>query len=472
MGVIEQRQRMIAAQPHLVTATGESLAVNITEPKINRLAVSFLPVQTGSGTPSPSNVRPISGFSEIPVYLTASKNLFDKSAVTRGYYIKSNGQLAGDNTWCLSPYIPVSGQASISYLGLTTVGNAPYSAWYDASKNFISSFKQAVGTNTINIPSGAAYARFSVFVGASGPNLDSFMVVGGSQIGNYEPYRGISPSISLGGTYYGGTVDLVSGVMTVTMGFNSFRWGYGYVAETQMSNYTMRAFPLSAKSSNTASPGKSCCNMAPWTSAVWARDENHYYFSVSGNIAIGLPNGTNDETVITAAYELETPQTVQLTPQTIAALRGQQTVTSPAGSVEIGYWAQDDTVRQMSYGGIPVYRDNVAYANSGGMVDDFVQDSNYFIALCDTGTTASKDVTFLRIADTLTSGNNFSVRGFSDLSSRSIADWTAGGYETARTLTATARYFACPIKKSRAADMYMTVTIGGVTTYIYKGNNV
>ena len=347
MGVIEQRQRMIAAQPHLVTATGESLAVNITEPKINRLAVSFLPVQTGSGTPSPSNVRPISGFSEIPVYLTASKNLFDKSAVTRGYYIKSNGQLAGDNTWCLSPYIPVSGQASISYLGLTTVGNAPYSAWYDASKNFISSFKQAVGTNTINIPSGAAYARFSVFVGASGPNLDSFMVVGGSQIGNYEPYRGISPSISLGGTYYGGTVDLVSGVMTVTHSLavydGSSDESWSVETASAGTNFYIRVQDAQASTYNVL------CSTAVKRAEGGTYTQGTCYISGARNFNLAIGDLISITTVsgfktwlashnVQLYYPLATPQTVTLTPQTIAALRGQQTVTSPAGAVEISYW--------------------------------------------------------------------------------------------------------------------------------------
>ena len=208
----------VGAQPRRATQTNPG-TILIAEPKINALKVTFAPVQSGSGTPSPSNVRPISGYDSIAV---------------------------------------------------------------------------SIGADTV--------------------------------------------SASLGGTYFGGTVDLVSGVFTVTMASDVIRWGYGYVAETKMSNYTVRAFPMTYKPLNTATPGNSLCDRAIWTSNVWARDELHYYFSASGNLALALPNGTSDDTYVRAAYDLETPQTVQLTPQSIAALRGMQTVTSDAGSVEITYY--------------------------------------------------------------------------------------------------------------------------------------
>ena len=335
-------------------------------------------------------------------------------------------------------------------------------------------------SKTFTMPQG--YTYLFVYLANDDSTITSNMQLEfGPTATAYEPYHGISPSIALGGTYYGGTVDLVSGVMTVTHSLavydGSSDESWSVETASAGTNFYIRVQDAQASTYNVL------CSTAVKRAEGGTYTQGTCYISGARNFNLAIGDLISITTVsgfktwlashnVQLYYPLATPQTVTLTPQTIAALRGQQTVTSPAGSVEIGYWAQDDTVRQMSYGGIPVYRDNVAYANNGGMVDDFVQDSNYFIALCDTGTTASKDVTFLRIADTLTSGNNFSVRGFSDLSSRSIADWTAGGYETARTLTATARYFACPIKKSRAADMYMTVTIGGVTTYIYKGNNV
>lgn len=229
MGVIEQRQRMIAAQPHLVTASGDSLSISIAEPKIERLAVTFSPVQTGSGTPSLSNVRPIMGWSTIAA---------------------------------------------------------------------------SIGT----------------------------MPVG----------------ISLGGTYYGGVVDLVGGTMTVTMiGFNP-----ATLPSLAKDSATSTAFVLSIRKPNNDLPNRKeggaiisnrfSTEISSGTPGRMSESGSYFYLILpASEMSASTVDGarawlTDHPTVV--AYEPITTQTVTLTPQTIAALRGQQTVTSTAGAVEISYW--------------------------------------------------------------------------------------------------------------------------------------
>ena len=226
---MEDRRRLIAAQPHLVTASGSSVLVNIAEPKIERLAVTFSPAQTGSGTPSPSNVRPINGWSTISV---------------------------------------------------------------------------ALGSQTA--------------------------------------------SISLGGTYYGGTVDLVSGVMTVTkFGFTGNNPGvYAYLDSTQTDTVTF-TIGISQSGFSSASGGMMASHFSTTTPSGTAGRvvlSNNYIYSVVPRSDF---SGTINDNAVRAwliahnptyVYTLATPKTVALTPQAITALRGQQTVTSPAGAVEISYW--------------------------------------------------------------------------------------------------------------------------------------
>lgn len=57
-----ERHRMIEAQPHLATASGTSLSVVVAEPKAERVRVNLGFRQSGSGTPSASNVRTLSGW--------------------------------------------------------------------------------------------------------------------------------------------------------------------------------------------------------------------------------------------------------------------------------------------------------------------------------------------------------------------------------------------------------------------------
>ena len=62
-------------------ATGNPVAFETNVAKaLTGLTIPFTPVQSGSGDPSPENVRPISGITGLTAYRTG-KNMFDKNAV-------------------------------------------------------------------------------------------------------------------------------------------------------------------------------------------------------------------------------------------------------------------------------------------------------------------------------------------------------------------------------------------------------
>ena len=223
MVIMADRRRLIADQPHKATANGGQIL--IAEPKIERLAVMFAPVQTGSGTPSPSNVRPISGWSTIPV---------------------------------------------------------------------------SIGSQT--------------------------------------------DSVSLGGTYYGGTVDLVSGTLAVTMVSDTITWGQ-YIWQRDNGSVYIRSFALSheSKSAPSMTQYNAICDRADWLASSLS-DTVHWYIAVNGSgvqcAYISLPESTSAQTNVQIAYDLAEPIIYQLTPQSINALRGMQNVSSSAGSVEITYWTK------------------------------------------------------------------------------------------------------------------------------------
>jgi len=89
--------------------------------------------------------------------------LYDKNEVSNGY-LKSDGTIQEAQGWYVSGYMPITPQSDTSYKGLTTVGVAPMSGFFDSNKVFISpSFKQATGTNSLpSIPPTAAFVRFSI----------------------------------------------------------------------------------------------------------------------------------------------------------------------------------------------------------------------------------------------------------------------------------------------------------------------
>lgn len=69
MGMMELRRQIILMnEPHLETSTGSTIQIVNAEPSpLKQCKVSFMPVQSGSGNPSPSNVRPISGWTGINI---------------------------------------------------------------------------------------------------------------------------------------------------------------------------------------------------------------------------------------------------------------------------------------------------------------------------------------------------------------------------------------------------------------------
>ena len=133
---------------------------------IKSMTVQIKPVQAGTGDPSPSNVRAISGWTGAKIS-DAPANLLIKSAVTDGYYINdTNGNLASYNTWFASDYIKVT--AGKSYRSRQASSSSPYSysdvangnnyyAFYDANFRYLSGGKNAGMT----APTGAVWLRMS-----------------------------------------------------------------------------------------------------------------------------------------------------------------------------------------------------------------------------------------------------------------------------------------------------------------------
>lgn len=65
------RNRIIATQPHLETASGQSIVIEkgFSAPLKSCIA-TINPIQIGSGDPSPTNVREISGYTGLSIYVS------------------------------------------------------------------------------------------------------------------------------------------------------------------------------------------------------------------------------------------------------------------------------------------------------------------------------------------------------------------------------------------------------------------
>lgn len=176
---------------------GCSSTINNLMLRLSTESDTYEPYTFGT-SPNPSYPQPIevvTGQNDITI---CGKNLFDANTVTTGYYISSTNEQVSASGWAISDYIRVNENGIYTYQGLTTAGTNPYSAYYDKNKNFISSFKQAIGTNTITIPNNAYYVRFSMRNTTEHPNPTTFMIEKGSTASTYEAYTGTTYPVNLG----------------------------------------------------------------------------------------------------------------------------------------------------------------------------------------------------------------------------------------------------------------------------------
>ena len=220
------------------SGAGISTTSIIEEPQIenNSSFTSYEPYTGGQPSPNPNYPQEIVscgdlitdsqdenyGKYKIPVNVR-SENLFDKDNMTLNEYIRNDGTTLSTDYWDISNYIELEPNKTYTYNGLTSIGTSSVqSAYYDINKNFISTFKQAVGTTTITTPSNAYYVRFSINKGANDKNTFQFKQ-GSTVPSKYIPYYNETTNIYLdeplrGIGEYSDYVDFINGKVVRNIG--------------------------------------------------------------------------------------------------------------------------------------------------------------------------------------------------------------------------------------------------------------
>ena len=294
---------------------------------------NMLPVDTASGTvasftdgadnvPLKSLVVGINPIQDLHGYDSpwpagGGKNLFDKDSIANNKILTwQNGSLANENGSWVSDFIPIENDT-------TYFNNYPMSQVliYDEDKNGLYSWRygewsELGRSGTIKekgifvTPSNGKYLRFSCRkVDGITENLNVFQLEKGSAETDYAPYTNICPISgwtgmtinangteitisweSEAGTVYGGTLDVVSGALTVTKGF--------------IQSYSGETLP-----------------------SVWISDRDVY-------ADVATPT-----TGAEVCYTLAEPVTYQLTPHEIKSLLGQNNIYANTGDTSVEYRA-------------------------------------------------------------------------------------------------------------------------------------
>ena len=206
------------AIPIVNTASGAiaSFSDGADDVPVRDLVVNIEPVQSGSGDPSPDNVRPISGWTGMNVQRTG-KNLFNPNS-SDNLWIGSDGTFI-HFTSVKSVTIPAKvGQVlTASMSNPRTSSNLLILVFFDIGGNVIS--RNIVGTGekvlTATAPVNTASALCSLYTYSEAGDVQLEL---GSTATDYEPYQGNTYSVDwtdTAGTVYGGQLDVTTGVLTV-----------------------------------------------------------------------------------------------------------------------------------------------------------------------------------------------------------------------------------------------------------------
>lgn len=348
-----------------------AFSTNVVKP-LAGFTIPFLPVQAGSGDPSPDNVRSISGFSSANLWRTG-KNM----AEVIGYSASSvNDGATGQTTNSYGTTISTTGKSNElvvtqststtdyainSYRnGYVVVRLSPlvFGREYDISFDItnITSNPLEAGLSDVIIvkPSGVSVNQhqivgntlifknvkldpysngtrttFDIRICGMSFTLSNVMITPANESdGVYEPYTGQSYPVTFpyGQTIYGGTLDAVNGVLTVEWAGFSKTWGDGESATDMGSGITRKVFPM--VDYLTTGAANNMCNIAPYQSSENA--STHFYYSGSGSTnrkcRVFLPSDTPDTTEITVITKLSQTHEIQLDPITVQTLIGDNTI--------------------------------------------------------------------------------------------------------------------------------------------------
>lgn len=159
---------------------------------LRRLALTLLPKQSGTGDPSPENIRPLIPWGEVGTW-HGGKNLFDKTArnADKGFifngYLTRDGEFSESANYYVSEFIPIVGG---DYIASGVQGGGPSLCAYDKDKNFIYGKNYAsINPRLFTLPEETAFVRISV----RKETEDILQLEVGSTATAYEPYKTITP---------------------------------------------------------------------------------------------------------------------------------------------------------------------------------------------------------------------------------------------------------------------------------------
>ena len=292
--------------------------------------------QSGSGTPSPSNPRAISGFNS-GIITRCGKNLFDTSKIRNGYFLTDGFHDYAD--W-KGICIPVKSGETYIISGMVNQAGGVRYAFIKDRNNLYSEFQLSWGSTTINgyftVPEG--FNGFWIPIGT--PNLSAnIQVEKGSTATTYEAYNGNTYTFAFGQTVYGGHFDN-NGNFVVTHKIVDFG-NLGYYYSNGRFSSTDIPDVKNVSVWNSALKLCSCYDITEvqtWTQGdfiIGLYGKNIYVKDSRYTDTVSFKQALTGQKFI---VELANPIVLSITSQDIPTLLGENNIFSNCGDLEVTYY--------------------------------------------------------------------------------------------------------------------------------------
>ena len=339
---------------------------------VKDLTVSIDPVQAGSGDPSPSNVRPITGWTGCNV-TRVRKNLYDitkniaanNAVVTisdNALHIVGDGSKAYQNS-SVPPRNMKYKAGHTYYVKFKIEQNAAFTTYtrfvFRTLQNVVSLSRSILLNSGIYEYSGVFTLDqdcYATFIMENNANVATDVIFYDIMISEvdapFEPFVGTAYPIAFpaeAGTVYGGTLDVTAGSLTVT---HECREYDGSEDEEWSKNPTNPYFYLVLEAKDYIAAGSALSNIYPKVSMSQvqlnigfnlanAGDTTRLYIRPEGyaDMTVAQFRAMLDNQTFQVLYQLAAPVTYQLTPIEVTTLLGLNNIFADTGAVSVTYRA-------------------------------------------------------------------------------------------------------------------------------------
>ena len=317
------------------TASGNPVTIKTQSAQVaKQTIITMAPIQSGSGTPAPDNVRPISGRTQAEI-VTQGINLWDEVTElgiidqTTGQNQNNNNQIRSKNYTAIQP--------NTKYCFLCKGARISQIFWYDKNNSYLSYTQNTTDSAFITTsPANAYYVRFQ-FPMAYGTTYQNDGAVNyPSSYTDYSAHTEQAVTISFGSTVYGGTLDVETGVLTVgwdIVDMGTLTYGQQSTGIVQVSKNTIQT--VTGKNPKRAANDGSICDA--WDG--YTKTNNTYFYTdiLAANFAAAASGHY-------LCYPLETPTTTTLTAAQVNLIKGINNISTDADGISLTYFADGESL--------------------------------------------------------------------------------------------------------------------------------